>query len=187
MCSSDLARLSMHGYIKQALAEFQRDPPQRPRKGPPRFNPPKHGAKMQYATADESPPLGRSQVTFTQKVIGKLLLYARAVGATMLHATSDIALSATKGAEAALGATMHLLSYAASSPGAEAICRESGMALAAGSGAAYLAAPRARSRAGGCRYLRGESNKRHYMWVMALHSRLMGKWCPAESMRPDTD
>ena len=32
----------------------------------------------------------------------------------MLHAINDIALSATKGAEAALDATMHLLSYAAS-------------------------------------------------------------------------
>ena len=49
-----------------------------------------------------------------------------------------------------MAATMRLLSCAASSPGAEATCRASGMALAAGSGAARLASPQARSRAGGC-------------------------------------
>ena len=57
------------------------------------------------------------------------------------------------GTEATLGATMHLLSYAAAHPGTEAICRESGMTLAAGSDAAYLVASKARSRAGGYHYL----------------------------------
>ena len=71
----------------------------------------------------------------------------------MLRAISGTALSAAQGTEAALGAAAHLLNYAAACPGAEIICRESGMALAAGSGAACLAAPRARGRAGGCRCL----------------------------------
>ena len=70
----------------------------------------------------------------------------------MLHALNDIAGSVAKGARAAEKAVRHFASYARSSPGAVARLKASGMRLAGDSDAAYLAAPEARSRAGGYHY-----------------------------------
>jgi hypothetical protein len=74
----------------------------------------------------------------------------------MLHAINDISLSASKGTEATLDATMYLLNYAHYNPNSEIIYRASDMVLRVDSDAAYLVAPEARSRTGGYQYL---SNK----------------------------
>jgi hypothetical protein len=74
----------------------------------------------------------------------------------MLHAINDISLSATKGTEATMDATIYLLNYASTHPDTEIIYRASDMILHVDSDAAYLVAPEARSRAGGYHYL---SNK----------------------------
>ena len=149
-------RLSMDGYVKQALLEFQHEAPSRTVYAPSRYTPPQFGAKVQFAKVDESAPLPKDKITFIQQVVGKLLYYARAVDPTMLHAINDISLSATKGTEATLGATIHLLNYAATHPEAEIIYRASDMVLRVDSDAAYLVAPEARSRAGGYQYLSNE-------------------------------
>ena len=71
----------------------------------------------------------------------------------MLHALSSIARAVAKGTEATAKAVQHLMGYACSSPGAEIKFRASGMIIQPGSGAACLAEPDARSRAGGHRFL----------------------------------
>ena len=149
-------RLSMDGYVRQALMELEHEAPNAPHHSPSRYTLPKYGSRVQYAKVDESAVLTKDKVTFVQRAIGKLLYYARAVDPTMLHAINDISLSAAKGTEATLDATMYLLNYAHTHPNAEIIYRASDMILHVDSDAAYLVAPEARSRAGGYQYL---SNK----------------------------
>jgi hypothetical protein len=149
-------RLSMDGYVKQALLEFEHAAPSVPYHAPSRYIPPNYGARVQFAKVDTTQPLGKKEITYIQRVVGKLLYYARAVDHTMLHAINDISLSVTKGTEATLAATTYLLNYAHSHPDTELIYRASDMILRVDSDAAYLVAPEARSRAGGYQYL---SNK----------------------------
>ena len=146
-------RLSMDGYIEQALLELEHVRPSRAHHAPSRYIIPKYGAKVQYVQIDETSPLGQGQIRFIQRAVGKLLYYARAVDPTMLHAINDISLSASKGTEATLDATMFLLNYAHTHQNAEVIFRKSDMILHVDSDAAYLVAPEARSRAGGYQYL----------------------------------
>ena len=154
-------RLSMEGYIKQALLEFEHAEPRTPHHAPSRYTPPQFGSRIQYAKVDETELLPKEKITFIQKVVGKLLYYARAVDPTMLHAINDISLNTAKGTEATLDATIFLLNYAHTHPDSEIIYRASDMILRADSDAAYLVAPEARSRAGGYQYL---SNKEGTLW-----------------------
>ena len=149
-------RLSMDGYVKQALLEFEHEGPKTPYCAPSRYALPKFGSRVQFAKVDETAPLSSDKINFVQRVVGKLLYYARAVDPTMLHAINDISLSAAKGTEATLDATMFLLNYAHTNQNTEIIYRASDMILRIDSDAAYLVAPEARSRAGGYQYL---SNK----------------------------
>ena len=146
-------RLSMNGYVQQALLEFEHQAPAKPCYSPSRYSAPVFGSKVQFAKVDETAPLGKDKITFIQQVVGKLLYYARAVDPTMLHAINDISLSASKGTDATLDATMYLLNYAHTNPNSEVIYRASDMILRVDSDAAYLVAPEARSRAGGYQYL----------------------------------
>jgi hypothetical protein len=146
----------MDGYVEQALTEFEHEAPSTPYYAPSRYTLPKFGSKVQFAKIDETKPLTKEKISFIQRVVGKLLYYARAVDPTMLHAINDISLSASRGTEATLDATMFLLNYAHTFPNAEIIYRASDMVLHVDSDAAYLVAPEARSRAGGYQYL---SNK----------------------------
>ena len=150
-------RLSMDGYVQQALLELEHSAPKKPHHSPSRYTPPVYGAKVQFARMDESAPLGKKQITHIQRAVGKLLYYARAVDPTMLHAINDISLSAAKGTEATLDAITYLLNYAHTHPNTEIIYRASDMVLRVDSDAAYLVAPEARSRAGGYHYM---SNKK---------------------------
>ena len=64
-----------------------------------------------------------------------------------------MAISASKGTEATLKATIHLLNCAAMHPDTEAMHQASDMTLRVDSDAACLVAPEAKSRAGGCHHL----------------------------------
>ena len=151
--SKRTVRLSMPGYVQQALKELEHNLPTRRYYSPSRYIPPSYGAKVQYAKTDESSPLTAERITYIQRAVGKLLYYARAVDPTMLHAINDISLSTVKGTQMTLDATMYLLNYAHTYPDAEIIYRQSDMILHVDSDAAYLVAPEARSRAGGYQYL----------------------------------
>ena len=121
---------------------------------------PQFGAKVQFAKVNNAPLLNGKQITFIQRVVGKLLYHARAVDPTMLHAINDILLSTSNGTDATMDATvdatMYLLNYAHTHPNAEIVYRASDMVLHVDSDAAYLVAAQAQSRAGGYQYL---SNK----------------------------
>jgi hypothetical protein len=53
--------ISMPGYVSNVLSKFQHDAPKHPQHTPSRYVTPVYGAKTQYATEDETPPLTAQQ------------------------------------------------------------------------------------------------------------------------------
>jgi hypothetical protein len=88
--------ISMPGYVSNVLSKFQHDAPKNPQHTPSRYVTPVYGAKTQYATNDETPPLTAKQCLTIQKVTKSVLYYARAVDPTILMPLNDIAMEQTK-------------------------------------------------------------------------------------------
>jgi hypothetical protein len=86
----------MPGYDSNVLSKFQHDDHKHPQHTPSGYITPVYGAKTQYATKDETPPLTAQQCLTTQKVTGSILYYARAVDPTDLMPLNDIATEQTK-------------------------------------------------------------------------------------------
>jgi hypothetical protein len=59
--------ISMPGYVKNVLNKFQHDSPKTPQHTPSKYVTPVYGAKMQYATQDETPLLSVKQCTTLPK------------------------------------------------------------------------------------------------------------------------
>ena len=149
----------MGEHAGAALEELGRALPKQALHAPSKAARPGYGARVQHAEDGAAPrKLTKDEAKRAQKVAGKFLLLARAIGNAMLHALSEIACDASDGAEKALEAAAYLLSYIACSPRPKARLHASGMALQAGSGAALQARPEARSRAGGYHYLGSKNN-----------------------------
>jgi hypothetical protein len=139
----------MPGYISNILSKFQHDAPKHPQHTPSRYVTPVYGAKTQYATKDETPPLTSKQCLTIQKVTGSILYYARAVEPTVLMPLNDIATEQTKATEKIQAATNQLLDYLATHPDATIRYHSSYMILHIHSDASYLSVSNARSRLGG--------------------------------------
>jgi hypothetical protein len=88
--------ISMLGYVLNVLSKFQHGAPKHPQHTPSRYVKPVYGAKTQYATKDETPPLTARQCLTIQKVTRSVLYYARAVDPTVLMPLNDIAMKQTK-------------------------------------------------------------------------------------------
>jgi hypothetical protein len=97
--------ISMPGYVSNVLSKFQHDAPKHPQQTPSQYVTPVCGAKTQYATKDETPPLTATQCLKIQKVTGSVLYYARAVDPTVLMPLNDIATEQTKETEKTQAAT----------------------------------------------------------------------------------
>jgi hypothetical protein len=131
------------------LSKFQHDAPKHPQHTPSRYVTPVYGAKTQYATKYETPPLTAQQCLTIQKVTGSVLYYARAVEPTVLMPLNDIATEQTKATEKTQAATNQLLDYLATHPDATIRYHASNMTLHIHSDASYLSVSNARSRLGG--------------------------------------
>jgi hypothetical protein len=108
-----------------------------------------HGAKTQYATQDETPPLTAKQCLNIQKVIGSVLYYARAVDPTVLMPLNDIATEQTRATEKTQAATNQLVDYLVTHPYANIRYHASYIILYIHSDASYLSVSNARSHLGG--------------------------------------
>jgi hypothetical protein len=97
--------ISMPDYVSNVLSKFQHDAPKHPQHTPSRYVTPVYGAKTQYATKDEIPPLTAKQCLIIQKVTGSVLYYARAVDPTVLMPINDIATEQIKATEKTQAAT----------------------------------------------------------------------------------
>jgi hypothetical protein len=145
--------ISMPGYVSNVLIKFQHDAPKNPQHTPSRYVTPVYGARTQYATKDETPPLTAKQCLTIQKVTGSVLYYARAVYPTVLMPLKDIATEQTKVTEKTQATTNQLLDYLATHPDATIRYHASDMILHIHSDASYLSVSNARSRLGGLVFL----------------------------------
>jgi hypothetical protein len=87
--------ISMPVYIFNVLNKFQHEKPKTSQHTPSRYVTPVYGAKMQYATQDETPPLSDKQCTTIQKNTGSVLYYLRAVYPTVIMPLNYIATEQT--------------------------------------------------------------------------------------------
>jgi hypothetical protein len=140
--------ISMPGYVSNVLSKFKHDAPKHPQHTPSRYVTPVYGAKTQYATKDETPPLTAKQCLTIQKITGSVLYYARAVDPTVLMPFNDIAIEKTKATEKTQAVTNQLLDYLATHPDATIRYHASDMILHIHSDASYLSVSNARSRLG---------------------------------------
>jgi hypothetical protein len=141
--------ISMPGYVSNVLSKFQHDAPKHLQHTPSRYVTPVYGAKTQYATKYETPPLTAKQCLTIQKVMGSVLYYARAVDPTVLMPLNDIATEKTKATEKAQAATNQLLDYLATHSDATIGYHASDMILHIHIDVSYLSVSNARSRLGG--------------------------------------
>jgi hypothetical protein len=155
--------ISMPGYVSNVLSKFQHDAPKYPQHTPSRYVTPVYGAKTQYATTDETPPLKAKQCLTIQKVTGSVLYYARAVDPTVLMPLNDIATEQTKATEKTQAATNQMLDYLATHPDATIRYHVSDMVLHIHSDASYLSVSHAHSRLGGLFFLSSNPPSRTHL------------------------
>jgi hypothetical protein len=145
--------ISVLGYVSNVLSKFQHDSPKHPQHNPSRYVTPVYGAKTQYATKDETPPLTTQQCLTIQKVTGSVLYYAREVDPTVLMPLNDISTEQTKATEKTQSTTNQMLVYLATHPDATIRYHASDMILHIHSDASYLSVSNARSCLGGLFFL----------------------------------
>jgi hypothetical protein len=155
--TTGICDISMPGYVSNVLSKFQQDSPKNPQHTPSRYVTPVYGAKTQYATKDETPPLSAQKCLAIQKVTGSVLHYARAVDPTVLMPLNDIATEQTKATEKTQAATNQMLDYCATHPDATIKYHASHMVLHIHSDASYLSVSNARRRLGGLFFLGNKS------------------------------
>jgi hypothetical protein len=141
--------ISMPGYVSNVLSKFQHDAPKHPQHRPSKYVTPVYGARTQYATKDETPPLTAKQCLTMQKVTGSVLYYARAVDPTVLMPLNHIVMEQTKVTEKTQAAMNHLLDYLTTHPYDTIRYHASDIILHIHSDASYLSVSNARSRLGG--------------------------------------
>jgi hypothetical protein len=151
--SKQTCDISMPGYVSKVLRKFQHDAPKHPQYTPSRYVTPVYGAKTQYTTKDETPPLTAQQCLTIQKVTGSVLYYAIAVDPTVLMPLNDIATEQAKATDKTQVATNQMLDNLATHPDATIRYNASDMILHIHSDASYLSVSNAPSRIGGLFFL----------------------------------
>jgi hypothetical protein len=139
----------MPGYVANVLRKFQHDTQKHPQHTPSRYGMPVYGAKTQYATQDETPPLTAKQCLNIQKVTGSVLYYAIALDPTILMPLNDIATEQTKVNDKTQAETDKLLDVLATYPDATIRYHASDMILHIQSDPSYLSVSNVHSRLGG--------------------------------------
>jgi hypothetical protein len=142
--------ISMPGYIKKKLQEYEHVSPRRVQTCPYSPEPKKFGTEAQSPLPpDATPKLNESGIKKVQQIVGSILYYARAVDMTVLMALSSIAVEQTKATETTLLRCVQLLDYLACNAEAKVRFHASDMILNIHSDASYLSEAKARSRACG--------------------------------------
>ena len=139
--------ISMPGYIKKKLQEYEHIYPDRIQTCPYSPEPKSYGTKAQAPLKiDTSPPLDKHGIKRIQRIVGGILYYARAVDMTVLMALSSIAAEQMKATEKTHSRCLQLLDYLATNSEAKVRFYASDMVLNIHSDASYLSEQGARSR-----------------------------------------
>ena len=142
--------ISMKNYVIKALQRLQHTFPSKPQYAPHKWTVPIYGSNRQYAPdPDSSPLLPASDIKKVQSVVGTFLYYARAIDNTILPALNEISASQAKPTQKTTEKINMLLDYLSTYPDAKIRYFASDMILTIDSDAAYLVAPKARSRVAG--------------------------------------
>jgi hypothetical protein len=142
--------ISMPGYINKLLQKYKHQLPTKPQHCPYTPAPKTYGAKAQAPLPTNiSPKLSDTEIKETQRIVGSILYYARAVNITVLMALSSIASKQTRGTTNTMAKAKQLLDYLATHPDATIRFRASDMILNIHSNVSYLSKSNAHSRACG--------------------------------------
>ena len=143
--------ISMPNYISNLLKKLNYDPklPQYSPHPVAPFTIPTIGQRQYAITPDTSPHLNKEDTTKVQSIIGSLLYYARGIDPTILPALNTLATTQAKPTNTTLKHCHRLLDYVATYPNVAIRYYASDMKLRVDSDAAYLVAPKARSRIAG--------------------------------------
>ena len=106
---------------------------------------------------DTSDLLPTEEITHIQRIVGSFLYYARAVDNTIQTAVNEMAATQASSTTKTKDATIMLMDYLYTHPQAKIRYTASDMQLYVDSDAAYLVAPKAKSRIGG------------YFFIEAIH------------------
>jgi hypothetical protein len=145
--------ISVTGYVNNVLNRFQHKNPKTPQHTPSKYVAPVYGAKMQYATQNETPLLSAKQCTTIKKLTGSVLNYSRAVDPTVIMPLNDIATEQTTATEIRQTTASQLLDYLKTQPYATIRFYASDMVLRIHCEASYLSVSKARSHLVGLFYL----------------------------------
>ena len=148
--------ISMPDYITKALQRLQYKCKVSPQYSPHAHIPIKYATKntRKYATApDTSPLLNPKETTHIQSTTGTFLYYGRALDFTILPALNEIASAQSSPTKKTQAQAQQLMDYLATYPNAYVRYYASDMILNIDSDAAYLVAPKARSRVAGYYHL----------------------------------
>ena len=165
-------KLSMNGYFKKALLQFQHLKPNKHYAAPSQYILPNYGQKQQMTNLNLSKPMTKAQTRLLQQVTGKFLYYTRAVDCTILHALNDLATRTHSGSQKIMKAFKRFLNYCASNPDSATLYRVSDMILNIETDAAYLVSSKVQSRAGGFYYM-GNRNKQLINGPVAVNANMI--------------
>jgi hypothetical protein len=147
--------ISLPGYIERTLLSLNVIKSEKPVHNPVKYIPPVYGSNLtQQSYVDTSPRLDALQTKRIERIVGKLLYYARIIDSTMLVAVTKLASQQAAPTIETLEAAELLLQYAAHHPDAEVVFKRSNMQLEISSDASYLSERKSRSRVGGIAYLK---------------------------------
>ena len=143
----------MKNFVIKTLQRLQHSFPSRPQYAPHQWTVPIYGQNRQYAKPpDLSPKLDAKGKKRVQSIVGSFLYYARAIDNTILVALNEIAASQSAPTQHTNEKIKMLLDYLSTYPEAKIRYTASDMILHLDSDAAYLVAPKARSRIAGYFY-----------------------------------
>ena len=144
----------MPEYVIKTLIRLEHPFPSKPKHAPHRWIPKVFGQKVHLAPdPDTTDPLPSHEIKTIQRIVGSFLYYARAVDNTLHTALNDIATSQASPTRKTKDATLMLMDYLHTHPNAKIRYHASDMQLYIDSDAAYLVAPKAKSRIAGYFYL----------------------------------
>ena len=146
----------MPDYIQKALKRLQYNPMIRPQFSPHRHTAPQYGRKGEQQLTpppDRTTPLSSKETTHIQSILGALLYYARALDCTILPALNEISSQQSAPTVVTRTIAQQVLDYVATYPYTFVRYKASYMVLHCDSDAAYLVAPKARSRIAGYYHL----------------------------------
>ena len=152
--------ISMKDYVIKALHKLQHKFPTKPQHAPHKWTVPIYGKNRQFAPdPDLAPILPAAGIKEVQRKVGTFLYYGRAIDNTILPALNEIAAYQAKPTATTVEKLTMLLDYLSTHSNAVIRFNASDMVLHVETDAAYLVAPKARSRIAGFYYCSNKYNK----------------------------